>query len=188
MILLAYLRAQAQLPSLTWRERFSTQRVLREAVVSGVLGAGAIALWFFLLDILRGRPFFTPAALGSVLFLGARSMAGVQVNLGTVLGYTIIHLVMFLLAGFVAAKLLNHAERHPSVLLGIVLIFVTFETLLFGVMVIIANWLVAVLESWAIMVSNGIAAAVMGFYLLRKHPRLRDELNKPLEEDEQLTR
>jgi hypothetical protein len=122
LTLMAYLRAQAQLPSMTWRERFSTQRVLREAVASGLLGAFAIAFWFFVLDLLRGRPFFTPAALGSVLFLGARSMAEVHVSPGTVLGYTIIHLAMFLLAGFVAAKLLNQAERHPSVLLGIVLL------------------------------------------------------------------
>src|SRR5262245_28424166 len=100
MILMAYLRAQAELRGMTWRERFATQRVLREAVVSGLLGAGAIALWFFILDYSRGRPFFTPAALGSVLFLGARSIVGVQVTVGTVLGYTIIHLVMFLLAVF----------------------------------------------------------------------------------------
>ena len=188
MIMLAYLRAKAQLPGLTWRERFSTQRVLREGTVSGLLGAVAIALWFFVIDLLKGRPFFTPAALGSVLFLGARDAGGVQITLGTVLGYTIIHLAMFLLAGFIAAKLLSQAERHPSILLGIVLLFVTFETLFFGVLIIIANWLVTVLDSWTILASNAIAGVVMGFYLLRKHPRLREELNKPLEEDEQLTR
>jgi hypothetical protein len=188
MVLFAYLSAKAQLPGTTWRARFSTQRVLREAVVSGLLGAVAIALWFFIIDVVRGRPFFTPAALGSVLFLGARDAATVQVNLGTVAGYTIVHLAMFLLAGFVAAKLLDQAERHPSILLGMVLLFVTFETLFFGVLIIIANWLVTVLESWTILASNAIAAAVMGVYLLRKHPHLREELNKPLEEDEQLTR
>jgi hypothetical protein len=56
---------------------------------------------------------------------------------------------------------------------------VTFETLFIGVLIIIANWLVAVLASWTIVVSNGIAGAVMGIYLLRQHPRLRDALNEP---------
>src|SRR5262249_50290679 len=153
----------------------------------GLLGAFAIALWFLVLDFARGRPFFTPAALGSVLFLGARSAEAVQVTPGTVLGYSIIHLVMFLLVGFGAAVLLNQSEKHPSVLLGIVLLFVTFETGFVGVLFIIANWLVTVLRSWTIVAANAIAAIVMGGYLLRRHPGLREALKKPLEEDEQLT-
>ncbi|MGH7470565.1 MAG: hypothetical protein ACRENP_21680 [Longimicrobiales bacterium] len=188
LVLMAYLRVRAEFTTMSWRERFSTQRVLREAVVSGLIGALVIVLWFFVHDLVRGRVFFTPAALGSVLFLGARSAAEVRVTFGTVFGYTIIHFAAFLLAGFMAAALLKQAERHPPVLLGIVLLFVTFEVLFFGVLVIVANWLLGVLESWTILASNAMAAAAMGFYLLRKHPALRAELNKPLEEDEQLTR
>jgi hypothetical protein len=188
LIFMAYLRLRGGLTRTTWREKLSTRRVLRETLFSGLIGAAAIALWFFVLDLLRGRPFFTPAALGSVLFLGARSAADVQVTLGPVFGYTILHIAMFLLSGFMAATLLNQAERHPPVLLGIVLLFVTFEVLFFGILVIIANWLLDILESWAVLASNFIAAAAMGVYLLRKHPALRAELNKPLEEDEQLTR
>ena len=188
LIFMAWLRTKSQLTTLTWRERFSTQRVLREAVISGLIGAGAIALWFFIFDLARARPFFTPAALGSVLFLGARSAADVHVTFGTVFGYTIIHLAVFLLAGFMAATLLNQAEKHPPVLLGIVLLFVTFEVLFFGVLVIIANWLLDIIESWTVLASNFIAAAAMGLYLLRRHPALRAALKQPLEEDEQLTR
>jgi hypothetical protein len=188
LVLMAYLRVRAEFTTTSWRERFSTQRVLREAVVGGLIGAVTIALWFLVLDLLRGRVFFTPAALGSVLFLGARSAAEVQVTLGTVLGYTIIHGATFLLAGFLAATLLNQAERHPPILLGIVLLFVTFEVLFFGVLLIIAYWLLDMLESWSVLASNFIAAVAMGFYLLRKHPALRAQLDKPLEEDEELTR
>jgi hypothetical protein len=186
LILMAYLRAKAELPTMTWRERLATNRVLREALVSGLIGAGVIALWFLVLDLMRGRIFFTPAALGSALFLGTTGAADVQVTFGIVFGYTLIHIATFLLAGFVAASLLAEAERHPPILLGIVLLFVTFEVLFFGFLVIIANWLLEVLAWWTVLASNLIAAAAMGFYLLRKHPRLRNELNKPLEEDEYL--
>jgi hypothetical protein len=186
LILMAYLRAKCEFPTTTWREQLAANRVIREAVISGLIGAGSIALWFLVLDLLRGRIFFTPAALGSALFVGTTRAADVQVTFGIVFGYTVIHVATFLLAGFVAATLLAQAEKHPPVLLGIVLLFVTFEVLFFGFLVIIANWLLEVLEWWTVLASNLIAAGAMGIYLLKKHPALRAELNKPLEEDEYL--
>ena len=38
---------------------------LREGVVAGLLGAASVAAWFFVLDVVNGRPFFTPAVLGA---------------------------------------------------------------------------------------------------------------------------
>ena len=49
---------------------------LREGIVAGLIGAAVVALWFFVFDILRGRPFFTPGALGSALFLGSSTAGG----------------------------------------------------------------------------------------------------------------
>jgi hypothetical protein len=60
------------------------RRIVREAVVAGLLGAAAVAIWFLLLDLLRGQPFFTPAALGSALFDGARGVAEVDMGFRTV--------------------------------------------------------------------------------------------------------
>src|SRR5205823_1851736 len=40
-------------------------RILREGFIAGLIGAGAVALWFLIVDIIAGRPFFTPAMLGS---------------------------------------------------------------------------------------------------------------------------
>ena len=42
--------------------------VYREGIVAGILGAATIALWFLILDIFSGRPFYTPSLLGSALF------------------------------------------------------------------------------------------------------------------------
>jgi hypothetical protein len=55
------------------------RRVAVEAVVSGLLVAVGVALWFLVLDLLQGRPFFTPADIGSALLHGARGVESVVV-------------------------------------------------------------------------------------------------------------
>lgn len=170
-------------PSVSWRVALRERRLLREALISGMLGAVAVALWFLILDIFQGRPFFTPAALGSAVLYGARSMDSVVIDVGTVLTYTGIHVAAFGLAGLLVAALMNAAERQPPLLLGIALLFVTFEALFIGLVAIAASWLVDALQWWAIVVANIIAAVAMGAYLLYVHPRLREELTHELEEE-----
>src|SRR5437867_3281646 len=41
-----------------------------EGLVAGLIGAATIAVWFFILDLLKGRPFYTPSVLGTVVFRG----------------------------------------------------------------------------------------------------------------------
>jgi hypothetical protein len=40
-----------------------------EGVVAGLIGAATIAIWFFVLDLYNGRPFYTPNVLGAALSL-----------------------------------------------------------------------------------------------------------------------
>jgi hypothetical protein len=55
--------------------------VLREhpmvarGLVTGFIGAVAVAVWFFILDVARGQPFFTPAAPPAVLRAGVLAFA-----------------------------------------------------------------------------------------------------------------
>lgn len=170
-------------PSVSWRAALRERRLLREAVFSGLLGGVSVAVWFLILDLVQGRPFFTPAALGSAVLYGAHSMDAVIIDPTTVLTYTGIHFAAFGLAGLVIAALMNAAERQPPLLLGIALLFVTFEALFIGLVAIAASWLVDALQWWAIVVANIIAAIVMGGYLLYVHPKLREELTHELEEE-----
>src|SRR5207237_708962 len=48
--------------------RMQVSRILREGFIAGLIGAGAVALWFLIVDVIAGRPFFTPAMLGSAAF------------------------------------------------------------------------------------------------------------------------
>lgn len=183
IVLAVTLAALSDEPSVSWRAALEERRLLREALFSGLLGAFAVAVWFLVLDLVQGRPFFTPAALGSAVLYGAHSMEAVVVDLTTVLTYTGIHFAAFGLAGLVFAALMNAAERQPPLLLGIALLFVTFEALFIGLVAIAASWLVDALQWWAIVIANIIAAVLMGGYLLYVHPRLREELTHELEEE-----
>ena len=43
-------------------------KMLPEALMAGCIGAGIIALWFLILDVIGGQPLYTPMVLGTVLF------------------------------------------------------------------------------------------------------------------------
>jgi hypothetical protein len=36
---------------------------LREGIITGFIGATAIAIWFLIVDTISGRPFYTPILL-----------------------------------------------------------------------------------------------------------------------------
>ena len=182
--LMSYLHVTGPGTVVSWRQVLSEHRVIREGLIAGAIGGIAVALWFLAIDVTQGRVLFTPAALGSAVFIGARSAAEVQITAPMVLGYSVIHIGAFLVAGFVASALISEAEKDPPMLLGLILLFVTFEVLFFGLIAIMASWLLGSIKWWTILVANLIAAGAMGFYLWREHPALQAELSKPLEEEE----
>jgi hypothetical protein len=162
----------------------SKHNPIREGIIAGMVGAVAVAAWFFVLDVIQGRLLFTPAALGSGFLLGARGVNEVQITLTTVGGYTLVHIVAFIAVGILAAVLIHAAEKQPVVLLGAILVFVTLEVFFVGLMALIASWLMDALSWWTVAAANLIAGLGMGVYLFRTHPRLRRELSRDLEEEE----
>lgn len=156
----------------------SGNATLREGVLAGTIGAVVVAGWFLVLDMVVGRLFFTPAALGSALFHGAEGAAAVQVTATTVLGYTFVHVVAFMLVGVVFAGLAVRAEAQRSVLMAIILLFVTSLTLAVGLMAILASWVLAALTWWGIAIGNLLAALAMGAFLWQRHPRLARDLSE----------
>ena len=56
-----------------------SRTVLKEGLILGLIGAAAVAAWFLLVDLIAGRPFFTPAVLGSFVFFGLRDPAAVSI-------------------------------------------------------------------------------------------------------------
>jgi len=160
-----------------WSHALADHHTIREGLVAGMIGAIAVAAWFFAFDVMQERPFFTPAALGSALFTGARSIGDIDVNALTVLGYTAVHVVAFATVGLLGAGLIRQAEDQPTILLGGLVIFVVFEALFLGLLAVVAQFLMGPLAWWSIAGGNLVATVCMGLYFWRRHPGLYQQLD-----------
>lgn len=147
--------------------------LLAQGIVTGLVGAAAVALWFFALDLAAGRPFGTPAALGSAIFLGAGGISEVRLTPGIVAAYTAFHLGVFALAGLVFVRVAAALERAPSLFYLALLAFIVLEAVSFGAMVAFAGWVVGALSLWAIGVGNLLGVAGMAWWVWRSRPALR---------------
>ena len=147
---------------------------VREGFVAGLLGAAGIAVWFFILDMAAGRPFYTPNLLGSSL----ATLFGPDISRDSmfmhVALYTVFHFAVFIGVGILVAALVHRAETNPSILAGFLILFVVFEIGFYGLTALLSQrW--GNFAWWQVMGANLIAAALMGTYLWRRHPQLRGE-------------
>ncbi|HXF95624.1 MAG TPA: hypothetical protein VNI61_05935 [Gemmatimonadales bacterium] len=160
-------------------------RILREGFVAGIIGAAAVAIWFLLVDTVNGRPFFTPAMLGSAVFWGVTDPAQVVIEYSRIIGYTMIHVSAFVVVGVIAAALAAEVEVAPPTLFLVVVAFCFFEVGFYILVAILARPLLGALAWWNVAIGNAIAAFWMGYYLWREHPKIGEELRRhPLGETE----
>ncbi len=153
-------------------------RTYQQGIVAGVIGAATIAIWFFIVDIFNGRPFYTPSILGTILFrhgVGLDHPETVPISFEMVLFYTWVHAMAFCVVGGVAAKLLDLAESNLNIGFGILLLFVIFEFGFVGVAFIFAEPVLQALAWPAVLVGNLLAATAMATYFWRHHPNLTIE-------------
>ena len=155
-------------------------RTVREGVVGGLLAAGAVALYFLVLDVITGQPFATPARMGeSVASLFGGTGGGSPVLY--VVGYTVFHVLAFIASGIVMSAVVNKAEEEPSLLFGLLILFVAFEIAWYGMTAILSRNEAFGPPAWyQVMLANLVAAAVMGVYLFRKHPLLASRASRAL--------
>ena len=154
--------------------------VVQEGLVTGLIGAGGVAVWFLVIDTISGRPFFTPSVLGSAMFLGLRDPAAVTIELPAVAAYTLVHIVAFLAVGVIVAAMLAEVRKTPHVLWLFAEFFIVFEFGFYGVIAIVFTPVAGLLAWINVAVGNLIAAAGMGYYLWRTNPVLRETLQRHL--------
>lgn len=153
--------------------------IVREGVLAGVIGATAVAVWFFFVDVIAGRPLFTPTVLGEgFISIFGRTPEPQVVN---VIIYTLFHYAAFILVGLVAVVLVHAGERMPSVLAGSLILFVAIELGFYGLVVLLHQTVLGNLAWYNILAGNLLAAVLMGTYLWRTHPALRKGLVAALE-------
>lgn len=159
--------------------RAETKLVLNSGLFAGLLGYATIVVFFVLLNLLVGRSiFYTAALFGSAMFYGLEDPAQLVVAPGPVLSFNMVHLLTFLAVGFVTSWLVEEAEEHPAARYVILVALIFIAAHLYAALLLFAQPLMASSAWWQIGIASLAAAAAMGWYLLRLHPRLRRELRE----------
>lgn len=142
-----------------------------EGLSAGLFGAVSIAAYFGILDLVAGRPLFTPHALGSVLFHGALPTPGAPTELVLAAAYTAMHATVFTAVGFLVAfevfsgtKLPGRTGLRRNLLLTIVL-FLVFQLLFLGFDVFVGRGIGSLLGYGHVSFANLLAAGAMSLYL-----------------------
>jgi hypothetical protein len=158
-----------------------TNRTVREGLVVGLIGFGAVALFYAAFDFLAARGFlFTVNLLGQAVFYGLRDPSVLEtpfaVDPTAVILYTILHLSVALCIGLVVAWLVDHLEGPPAqVRLAVLVIIAGFFVTIFGIGMV-SSPIRALLPWWSVVLANVLAVAVAGAYLLGRHPGLARRL------------
>lgn len=142
---------------------------IREGFIAGVLAASAVALWFFVADILAGAPLYTPLLLVTALLnvLGAETSS----VFWPIAAYTVFHYAAFIGVGTLVTTLIAASNRDPGYFAGLFLLFAVLEAAFYGYALLLSKLdSVGTIAWYQIAAANLLASSVMGTYLWRKHP------------------
>jgi hypothetical protein len=151
-------------------------RVYQEGIIAGILGALTVAVWFLVVDMMHGRPFYTPTVLGTALFgrgVWPGTLETLPPSFDMVAMFTWVHVLAFVVIGVVVAHLIAIAERNPNLGFGIVLLFVILQACFTVAAMIVAEPVLRALTWQAILVANFLAAGVIAGYFWLRHPTMQ---------------
>lgn len=182
MLMMAYLHRTWHVESPIGLRALERYPVILEGLATGLLGALAVAVWFFVVDIAASAPLFTPAAMGSAVFFGAGSPNDIQYTTGVALAYTVVHVLAFAAVGLVFAWVAHRLERQPAFWLMPLMAFIVLEGIFVAASGILAGWVLGAIGWWAIVIGNLLAVATMAWWVWMSHPRLREAVGQRLAE------
>ncbi len=180
-VLVAYLHRAAREQRPLGLAALKDYPLLAQGVVTGLVGAAVVALWFFALDVAAGQLLRTPAALGAALLFGASNVAAIQVNLGIVAAYTAVHVAAFVVAGTVFVAVAEQIERALVLIVLIAMAMIVLEAVVVAMLALGAQWVLGTLGIWSVLVANVLAVSAMGWYVWATHPLLRRRLHEPVQ-------
>lgn len=153
-----------------------TTRIYQEGIIAGILGALTVALWFLVVDMMHGRPFYTPTVLGTALFgrgMWPATLETLPASFDMVAMFTWVHILAFAVVGVVMARVILMAEHDPNLGFGFVLLFVILEACFTVAAMIVAEPVLRALTWPGILVANVLAAGVMAGYFWLRHPTMQ---------------
>jgi hypothetical protein len=157
----------------TTRDRESRNAIgviAEDGLLCGVTGAAVVALFFLVVDLLEGHPFYTPTLLGSALFLGQDVANVTAAQAPMVMAYTGLHVLLFLIVGTGAAFLVHEMKRQPHVAVVLILLLVCFEGAFFALAAGLMPGVLGELGVGMVIAANLLSAGAMGAYLWHRHP------------------
>ena len=151
--------------------------LLREGLITGLIGAAVVAVWFLIIDLVQGRPLATPSVLGQVILYRLSTPVITPPDTAAVIAYTLLHIGAFVLFGIAVTHLVHLAMSSPLARFGLMMVAVVFEVF-FLIMIYAAFNLTSLFPWWSVLAANTLSLVSMGYYLKRSHPGLRHQYEK----------
>jgi hypothetical protein len=159
-------RAREEAESLPW---------VSTGIQAGLIGASVVALFFLVVDVLAGRPFWTPYLLGSALFLGELPGPDARPQPLLWLAYTAVHVTVFIgfavPAAFWALAQLPSARAHGRASLLALVLFLGFEVVFLTLAELFTPGLTGMLGAGRVAAANALAAIAMAAFIAARAGR-----------------
>lgn len=146
--------------------------MLREGLITGLLGAAVVAIFYFFVDLSRGQALMTPSVLGDAFILH-RPVALDAPDPAAVVVYSIFHLVAFTAFGLILAVLARASEVSSLARYAVVQLLVAFMLFFYGVVSVASEVVRGRLPFVGVLMANGLAGVAMVVWLWRHHPRVQ---------------
>jgi hypothetical protein len=147
-----------------------TADLVFDGVYGGLVGASTIALFFLIVDLVQGRPLWSPTVMGAALLEGIAPASVETIRLDMVAFYSIIHfatLFAFSAAlGFVCRRSAMVA-RHSLVIVALVFVVLTGVVLVADALFM--NGAVAVLGYGPVLIANALTGVSMAVFIKWAH-------------------
>ena len=142
-----------------------------EGLDVGIIGGLAVAVWFLVLDIIRGHPLpdAQSAGPGSAV---RRPTPETSFVFGAFLLYTAFHFLMFALIGMGLVALVHWSVNNPVVRYALLPLFLAFEVMFYGLLEVLSERTNELFPFWAVVGANTLAAVCMGALPVAAAPRV----------------
>lgn len=152
---------------------------VREGVIAGAVGATGVAVWLFITDVLASQPLYTPRVLGQ----GVARLVGLGVPsaMTAIVGYTILHYVVFAFLGFLSTAIVHRSRKDPTIFAGALLVFAVLEAAF--ALFMLALHAVELFGRYGMLQiagANIFGWVLIGVVLWRAHPGIRRSIDKGL--------
>jgi hypothetical protein len=150
----------------------------REGIVTGLFGGLIVAIWYFLFDTASGHPLQTPNTLGRIFLRGDVNPGPRALVPQAILGYTVLHFVLYALMGMALTLLIHLATRNIALRMGVWLGLVIAFGLFVGLAYMLTTSTGQRLPAWSVLGGGLLGVGAMGAYLWRRHPQLGQSLRQ----------